>query len=249
VGFSIRDATEALVFATNTRVLGETLTMTPGHYAVTFRFQNELGVGHYRVSAAVHRGTDRAGGLIDHVDGICAFDVVDHLTGYFEGRVRLHVEVDVSSVDGKGHVELRPREDRGQQKFALLARRNPELTCFEAKLAPLADIPSMPRGAEAVVHVMIANTGPVAWPAFGKRAIVASYHWRERDGSTVVFDGLRTNLPHDVMPGETFELPCLLRAPEIAGEMRLVLTLVQEDVAWFDDRNPASAYEVELEIR
>ncbi|HLX29229.1 MAG TPA: Wzt carbohydrate-binding domain-containing protein [Casimicrobiaceae bacterium] len=249
VGFSIREATEALVFATNTRVLGETLTMAPGRYMVAFRFQNELGVGHYRVSVALHQGTDRVEGLIDHVNDICAFDVVDHLTGYFEGRVRLHVEVDVSSVDGKGHVELLPCADRGQQKFALLARRNPGLTQFNATLAPLVEIPPMPRAAEAVVNLAIANTGSLPWPAFGKRAVLASYHWREPDGSTIVFDGLRTTLPRDIMPGESIELPCVLRAPEIAGRMRLVLTLVQEDVAWFDDRNPASACEVEVEIR
>ncbi|HJU22874.1 MAG TPA: Wzt carbohydrate-binding domain-containing protein [Casimicrobiaceae bacterium] len=249
VGFSIRDATEALMFATNTRVLGETLTMTPGRYLITFRFQNELGVGHYRVSAAMHRGTDRVEGLIDHVEGICTFDVVDHLTGYFEGRVRLHVDVDVSSIDGNGQVELGPRADRGQQKFAPLARRNPELTEFNARLAPRVEIPPMPRATEATVNIAIANIGSAPWPAFGKRAVVASYHWRQRDGSTIVFDGLRTTLPHDIRPGESVELPCFLRAPEVAGRMRLVFTLVQEGVAWFDDRNPSSACEMNVEIR
>lgn len=249
VGFAIRDGTGALVFSTNTRVLGETLTMTPGRYTVVFRFQNELGVGSYRVSVAMHEAIDRNEGLIDHVESICAFDVVDHLTGYFEGRVRLHVEVDVSPDGGQGRVKVHQRNDRGYRKFAFLARRNPQLKRFDARIVPLAEIPAMPPAADAVLNLAIANTGPVPWPAFGKRAVLASYHWRGRDGSTIVFDGLRTSLPRDIIPGERIELPCFLRAPEVAGRMRLVLTLVQEGVAWFDDRNPASACEVDVEIR
>jgi hypothetical protein len=248
VGFGIRDATGALVFAINTRVLGEVFTLAPGRYAVAFTFQNELGVGHYRVSAALHRGVDRAEGLVDHAERICEFDVVDHLGTYFEGRVRLHVDVEVCAVAGDGRVRVQSPKG-GANKFAFLARRNPELSQFSADLQPLAEVRGMPAAADAVMNLAIRNTSGVPWPAFGRRAVFVSYHWMDRQGSIIVFDGLRTTLPRDVVPGEVVELACFLRAPEIPGSMRLAWTLVQEDVAWFDDRNPASACVLDVEIR
>ena len=59
---------------------------------------------------------------------------------------------------------------------------------------------------------------------------------------------MRTNLPHDVRPGERVEVRCVLRAPETQGRMTLVWTLVQEQVAWFNEKNRKSLHASEIEI-
>ncbi len=43
-------------------------------------------------------------------------------------------------------------------------------------------------------------------------------------------------------------MPCVLRAPDQLGELTLVLTLVQEEVAWFNDCNPYSQVEIPVTV-
>jgi hypothetical protein len=248
IGFSIRDGLDALVFATNTRSLGDAISLTTGQYVAIFKFPNQLGIGEYQVSATLHEGSSYMEGCIDYAERACQFLVVDHLADYFEGRFGLHVDATVLPSAGEGHVEVAPIDALGHQKLALLAHRNPALADFSARLEPLAQLAGITCAADAMVGLAITNTGSVAWPAFGKRAVMVSYHWIDHSGNMVLFDGMRTNLPHDVRPGERIELRCLLRAPEARGRMMLVWTLVQEHVAWFNDRNRASQYSCEIEV-
>jgi hypothetical protein len=248
IGFSIRDATDALVFATNTRSLGERVMVTSGVYQCAFRFPNALGLGDYRVSASLHRATSLTDGYLHHVDDACKFFVVDRLSEYFEGRVRLHVQVAVSAVSGGARVQVAPIDAPGHERFALLVQRNPALNQFSARLEPLAAFPSIHRASDAMWHLEITNTSGVTWGAFGKRAVAVSYHWLDAACNPVVFDGLRTSLPHDVAPGERVRIGCFVRAPERSGRMMLVTTLVQEDVAWFNERDAASCLECRVDV-
>jgi hypothetical protein len=247
IGFSIRDGLDALVFATNTRALGEMVALTRGRYVAVFKFPNQLGIGEYQVSATLHEGNDYVNGCIDYAERACALLVVDHLTGYFEGRFQLHVDATISPV-GRGRVKVTPIDAPGYEKFALLARRNVALTEFSARIEPLVRPSGMPRAGDAMVDLAVTNTGSVAWPAFGKRAVGVSYHWLDRRGTCVLFEGMRTNFPHDVRPGERVEVRCVLRAPETQGRMTLVWTLVQEQVAWFNEKNRKSLHASEIEI-
>jgi len=48
---------------------------------------------------------------------------------------------------------------------------------------------------------------------------------------------LRTPLPHDLGPGNTAQLKAAIQTPSRAGEYKLEVTLVQEFVAWFPERD------------
>ncbi len=79
--------------------------------------------------------------------------------------------------------------------------------------------------------VTIRNTGAEDWaPGSGDRL---SYHWLDRDGEVVVYDGLRSQLPHIVAAGETVSFPAKLRGPASGGSHRLQLDMLREDVAWY----------------
>jgi hypothetical protein len=90
-------------------------------------------------------------------------------------------------------------------------------------------------------EVAIKNASSKTWPnkpdPRGRNAVNFSYHWLDRKRQMVVFDGLRTPLPRDLNPGESVTLRALIRAPEKPGEYLLHVTLVQEAVAWFSDRD------------
>jgi hypothetical protein len=89
--------------------------------------------------------------------------------------------------------------------------------------------------------VAIKNASSKTWPSKpdprGRNAVNLSYHWLDRKRQVVVFDGLRTPLPRDLNPGESVTLSAAIRAPEKPGVYLLHLTLVQEGVAWFSEKD------------
>jgi hypothetical protein len=88
-----------------------------------------------------------------------------------------------------------------------------------------------------VVKVTVANRGSQSWvsqtPFFPVRL---SYHWRDSEGKTVVWDGVRTDFPHPVRPGQTFTARAILITPEQPGSYTLEWDLVQEEINWFTER-------------
>ena len=239
-GFSIRDHAGALVFGTNTLLLGHKLAVQPGRFAVSFRFPNVLGMGRYAVSAAVHRGPSHLDGCFHWFEPACSFEVVDSVAREFQGRVRLHVEAVVESLTESSRFTFRDANDSAGQNALALGRRNAALRDFRAELRALGGLEEVRRGADGLMTLAVTNSGEETWGAYGRQPVHISHHWLAGDGSIVMFDGLRTSLPYDLPPGQSLRLDCFFRAPDIAGEAELVWTLVQEEVAWFDDRDPRS---------
>ena len=69
------------------------------------------------------------------------------------------------------------------------------------------------------------------------RSVLLSYHWQRHDGSYIVFDGARTALESPVVqPRMTTRDKVLVVAPSQKGSFKLILTLVQEGVCWFEHR-------------
>jgi hypothetical protein len=95
--------------------------------------------------------------------------------------------------------------------------------------------------ATVLADVTIKNASSKTWPSKpdsrGGNAVNFSYHWLDRKRQMAVFDGLRTPLPRDLNPGESITLRAAIRAPEKTGEYMLHVTLVQEGVAWFSERD------------
>ena len=89
--------------------------------------------------------------------------------------------------------------------------------------------------------ITVKNTSDVTWPRKpdykGRNAVNLSYHWMDRNGRVVVFEGLRTALPSDVPPGDSVKLKASIEAPGREGRYTLEITLVQEGVAWFPERD------------
>jgi hypothetical protein len=104
------------------------------------------------------------------------------------------------------------------------------------------DIPTeMIAGQTVSADVTFKNASSKTWPSKpdpgGGNAVNLSYHWLDRKRQMVVLDGLRTPLPRDLKPGESVTLRAAIRAPEKAGEHVPHVTLVQEGVAWFSEKD------------
>jgi hypothetical protein len=93
-------------------------------------------------------------------------------------------------------------------------------------------------GESARVKVMVTNTSDSVWSAEGgeegEYMVTASSRWLV-GGQALTGEAARATLSRDVRPGETEEVWVPVAAPSRPGQYTLVLTLVQERVAWFCD--------------
>jgi hypothetical protein len=104
----------------------------------------------------------------------------------------------------------------------------------EVTLCP--DSPRVPtivaRNASFVLKVTVRNRSMHTLSPEGPLRVSAAYHWMLQDGTIVVFDGVRSALPHDLAPEDSLDMRMTVEAPSSPGEYRLQLAVVQEHVAW-----------------
>lgn len=97
---------------------------------------------------------------------------------------------------------------------------------------------TMKAGQVARVPLLVRNAGDQRWSARGwkdaRYRVSVAYHWANMDGQIVIFNEERTLFDRDVLPGDQAELLATIKAPGRQGRYRLILTLVQEWVTWFD---------------
>lgn len=91
----------------------------------------------------------------------------------------------------------------------------------------------MPAGGRRSAAVELRNLGSLAWRSGGGFAL--SYHWRRPDGTVLVWDGERTELPRDVPPSGSVSVEAVVVAPAATGRLLLEWDLVHEGVTWFSE--------------
>jgi hypothetical protein len=120
------------------------------------------------------------------------------------------------------------------------ARMQP-LRSFRQYLVPLQLHPVVDAACEFSATIKVVNPTLETWPRVGDEsgafAVHLSYHWLAADGTPVVFDGIRTQLPRNLEPGSWASVRAQIAAPEVPGGYILQLSMVQEHVAWFNDPN------------
>jgi hypothetical protein len=232
VGIRICDARGRLMFGTNTRALGKRLYMAAGGSAhVNFNFHATLGVGEYWVGAALHPANQRVLDYYHCVDRFARFEIVGNIGWHFEGMVKLEPTVEVIGA------EVRQREEPLHCEYIQrLGRHAPALTQFCACITAKSAVPPLGCGELVAACIDVANRSNECWWSSGERQVRVSYRWLDEQGEVIVSDGERTPLPRDVRPGECVSVWAKIRTPHDAGRFLLRVTLVQEFVAWFDER-------------
>jgi SpoIID/LytB domain protein len=82
--------------------------------------------------------------------------------------------------------------------------------------------------------VKLTNTGNIPWNAAGANPVNLSYHILDALGRAVVWDGPRTSLGGDVLPGQSKDLSITFAVPGASGSYTLVVDLVREGIGWFE---------------
>jgi hypothetical protein len=86
------------------------------------------------------------------------------------------------------------------------------------------------------VPIILTNNSNFTWPAAGANPVTLSYHWLTPSGATVVWDGLRTKLAADLLPGQSVQLQANLAFPSAEGSYTLRWDLVHEGLSWFSGK-------------
>lgn len=112
---------------------------------------------------------------------------------------------------------------------------------FKAALSVENGPASLKANSEYALNLKIKNISNAVWPlkaerADGKFTIHLAYHWFDKKGKALIFDGERTRLPDDLKPEEEVSLKARVISPAQAGEYRLEFDMVQEAVAWFKEK-------------
>jgi SAM-dependent methyltransferase len=111
---------------------------------------------------------------------------------------------------------------------------------YAADIALARPLPPLCAGEPAEIWLRVTNRSPVPWrhdvPTDEAGHIRVANHWLAADGQRLARDDGRAELPKTLAPGQTVELPLVVRPPREGGSLVLVCDLVQELVAWFAEK-------------
>jgi hypothetical protein len=123
----------------------------------------------------------------------------------------------------------------------------PPAPVFGQDIKLIESLHSTSAGAPLKVLLKVKNTSNFPWSQGDYQPTHLSYRWLNVQGKRIVAEGSRIKLPVDLPPGESAALTAIVETPRKPGKYQLVLTMVQEGVAWFDDQQaPPQLVDVEL---
>lgn len=234
IGIQIVDENYIPIFGTNSRLLGNKIDIKKkGSYIATFSVTNRLGLGKYWIGAALHTGVSHMDECFHWKDQCTTFEVTANIGEHFEGRFKMHPTFFLQSQTKTGSMQLTDitSEFDPAQRIAI---HTPILTTFSADISPVGTIPDFAIGEIISFPVLVKNSSKEVWRTSGQRPVRLSYHWLDSADNLRVYEGLRTEFDGPVYPGETKRVFMTILVPNEVGNLILALTLLQENVAWFD---------------
>ena len=123
-------------------------------------------------------------------------------------------------------------------------------SAFKAQIT-LIDPPAKLRaGQKETVRVKVKNVSDVQWWSRGARVntrpdnkfyLAVGNRWLKTDGSVLTNMDGRYGIGANLAPGEEAEMPLTVTAPKDPGEYTLDIDVIQEGVAWFNDKGSPTA--------
>ena len=113
-----------------------------------------------------------------------------------------------------------------------------------------ADVPrNLHAGQTALVRCAVTNLGDAAFLSAPPNPVELCYRWYDqRDNAVGAGTWLHTALPQPLSPGSRLSMIARVAAPHEPGNYTLAMSLLQENVAWFDDLDRASGVRQTVEV-
>lgn len=235
-GIAIRDDFGSLIFGTNSLLLGDIYSLTPGKYVISFTTLNRLGPGRYSIDAALMPTLSHYDGCFHWRHGAADLHVTAYATQHFEGSVLLDVNIGIQSISHNAIWCKKLPVIEGIVARAFGNSSKP-LTAFRSSLDIMSSVNVVQRDSDLLLQVRVINESSESWMPAGRYPVKLSYRWHDDKGNLLVADGVRSDLPADVAPGASVLTYLHVRTPEAPGSLYLTASLVQEHIAWFVDRD------------
>lgn len=118
------------------------------------------------------------------------------------------------------------------------AQEGGRLTSFSQAITSNTSQIKIRAGTTYRLQIEVTNTGRQSWFREGQGIPVnASYRWLDSQGNTLPIEGNRAKLGDPIMrPGDRNSLELEVAPPPLPGSYTLLLSMVQEGVAWFIDQ-------------
>ncbi len=213
----IYDSRRRLAFQTDSTLLGQFFSAPDaGDYSVTFSVFCDLPNGEYTLGFAFFQiNNDREKIELANYGRFCDFSVCAKRTVSNPGYASLVARVEMCAYHSDNVVST---IKNGAGRMDILSF--PE---------------SMVQGAMYQIQVEVFNFSDSTWTVEEGYPINLSYHWYGLDGNEILYDGHRTPLAAAFLKsGDSLIQFIDVIAPPHAGELVLVLTVVQEYVGWIE---------------
>lgn len=248
VGIAIKDERGLLIFGTNSMLLGDVYTLAPGEYVVQFNVLNRAPLGKYSLDVALVSGETHYEGCYHWLEGASHFDVHEKATSHFEGHILMDADVEISAISPNASI-IHDSYVSANHQIRSFGRVNTPLREFRSSIVPMCDAGQLYPEIDTFLPMRVQNTGEEVWRTTGQQPVTLTYRWLTESGDIVVADGLRTRIPADVSPGGSIIIPLQVRTPGEQGRYRLMVSLVQEAVAWFADKDSTSGLFITTDIQ
>ena len=142
-----------------------------------------------------------------------------------------------------------PSQPAKQEATNRIAGPLPE-SGFKAQVDLVEPPPKLRAGEKVIVNVRVKNASDVMWYARGgeintnpsnKFFLAVGNRWLQPDGKVLTNMDGRYGFDRDLKPGEETTLPLQITAPRTPGEYLLDVDVVQEQVAWFNEKGSPTA--------
>jgi hypothetical protein len=212
MGIHIFDGEKRWAFGINSTLLEQShKDLSRGSYRISHHLLAELPEGKYTAGFAFAERLPDGNRELAWYDKLCEFQVCHQTDRKFAGYVCLPAEM-------------------------TLSRRGGAIDLVAGNIMLCVPIATIFVDERVALNVNVLNKGSLAWKGDVFRPVSLSYHWLDTHGEMVVFDGERSPLPAEgILAGQALATSMTVLAPPSPGDYRLVLTLVQEGVSWFED--------------
>jgi hypothetical protein len=125
------------------------------------------------------------------------------------------------------------------------------LKVFKQQITSSTPLRSLSAGEKAITQVTVKNTGEESWPnkgidETGTNRIGLGILWIDGNGKAIQ-EG-RTLLPAELKPGSSVTLSVNVQAPSQSGDYTLRFSMVQERVAWFNNKG-ARPFDINVQVK
>lgn len=247
-GKNLRLDSPILVKNTSTKLIKANLENTG--VSKWFGYESALEKGEVRVRSLLYNNSNQlVKGERLYVSGTPKQNELTNAIGYISfpeepGTYKLIFDL---IAEGIGEFPNRIKNNDLEQPytFTVVVEDNRQ---FSQEIQILKPLKSSKIGETIEIPIMVKNTSNFVWNNIGTNPVNFSYRWIDaNNGKFIVFDGKRTPLPGNLPVQRSIKLNANIQSPDKPGKYILVLTMVKEGVAWFNDKN-ADALEIPVKV-